>query len=205
MLGDELKSKREARGLAVTKLAQLSGVSRQHIYAIEANQNNQPNTSTLNKLARGLSGWRDEQPDDAEAAVIFRELQEAAGYPVEQIQTVDGEIYASPVPAAIAGPMQNILENWSRCGQSERDVVAKLLKVASELGAGPPDTMGQNGPLDSVEQNQTDSSENKQQTLLALYLDWLMAQQRRIGQMTDAPVHRVPPRPRELALAGAYR
>lgn len=170
MLGKELRRLRTERGLPMLRLSRLSGVSRPHLYAIESGQNERPYTDTLNKLARGLSSWRNGQPDDTEAASVFRELQEAAGYPVEQV-AVPGEAVANPVPEPLAGPMMGILDRWTRWGRTDRELVVRLLSMASQVGEDNPDNMVHSGSLDDLEQNQTLSPRNKQQTVLALYLD----------------------------------
>lgn len=202
MLGDELRKMRAARGLNPTTLARLSGISRTHLYAIERGENDHPYADTLIKLARGLASWRDDTPDEKEAAAIFRELQEAAGYPRDQIEPEDGETVATPVPRALAGPMLAILDSWARWGNSEREVAVRLLEAAAELGTRRPDTLEHSEPLDGVEQNQTDSSPKKQQQLLALYLDWLTMGRPRIGHSTDGHAHRVASCPGHRPLVG---
>lgn len=170
MLGKELRRLRTERGLPMLRLSRLSGVSRPHLYAIESGQNERPYTDTLNKLARGLSSWRSGEPDESEAASIFRELQEAAGYPVDQL-AISGDVAASPIPQPLAGPMLGILDGWPRWGETDRQIVVKLLSMASKVGEAGSDSLEHSESLDEMEQNQTDSSENKQQKLLALYLD----------------------------------
>lgn len=168
MVGSELRRLRAQRGMTPTELARASDISRARIYKIEADEGGRPNTDTLFKLANGLSTWRTGEADADECADIFRQLQIGAGYPVDQIEAAHRQGTALPVPHALAGPMQDILANWSHWGNSEREVVGHLLRAAAELGANRPDTMVHNGSQDGMVQNQTYLQGKSQQKLLAL-------------------------------------
>lgn len=185
-----------------TELARRSDISRARIYKIEADEGGRPNTDTLFKLANGLSTWRSGETDAHECAEIFRQLQLGAGYPVDQVPTAHEQGTAVPVPPALAGPMEDILARWSDWGNSERAAVAHLLKAAAELGINRPDSLVHSDPSDNVEQNQTVSPRNKQQKLLALYLDKAWLALRSIGHLTDTDAHRVPGCPGGLLAVG---
>lgn len=150
MLGEELRGLRLERGLNPADLHRLSGVSRQHIYAIEGGQNTQPYPKTLLKLASGLSAWRGGKPDPDECADVFHRLQVAAGYPVDAPQvTPDGETVATPIPQPLAESILEILENWPRWSQPERDTAARLLDVASDIGRPDSPTVAHEDPSQS--------------------------------------------------------
>lgn len=186
MLGDELKRLREDRGLAMAKLAQLSGLSRQHLYAIESGQSSQPNTSTLIKLARGLASWRGGEPDQMECGEVFRTLERAAGYPVsaaDSSQLASGETESTPIPEPLARSLLQIVENWPRWGQTEREHAAQLLDVVSHFGRGE----------DTMTSDDSRTPEMKHSKYLALYLDCLAVDPLRTAH---API-------RKLAFAGA--
>lgn len=179
MLGDELRKMRVARGMNPTTLSRLSGISRTHLYAIERGENDHPYADTLNKLARGLASWRSEGPDESEAAAIFRELQEAAGYPVEAMPT-EAERHGSPcIPDSLAEPLRQLIGNWYRWGQTERELAAQLVGVAANIGRHQSDTVVHNGPTDDLDQNTTTSVRKSRQKHLALSLDkprWPLAE-----------------------------
>lgn len=148
MVGKELERLREERGLSPTALARLSQVSRARIYAIEDGAGGHPTLDTLHKLAQGLSAWRDGTPDASEFAELFRWLVTAAGYPV-QAAAPDGATITTPVPEPLAESIMEILENWPRWSQLERETAARLLDVASDIGRSDPPTVAHDDSSDS--------------------------------------------------------
>lgn len=178
MLSDEMKRVRTERGLGMTKVAQRSGLSRAHLYALENGQRERPYVDTLIKLAKGLAIWRDGEPDDADWGNIFRSLERASGYPGETAEEVGS------VPAELEGRLRQISENWGRLGGQERSVVDQLLRMASSFCPSPEATVV---PVDSR------TTEMKHSNNFALYLDRMGPDPSRVA---PAPV-------RELAFAGA--
>lgn len=178
MLAEEIKRIREERGLGMTKIAQRSGLSRSHLYALEAGRNESPYVDTLIKLSKGMAIWQDGEPNDADWGELFRRLERAAGYPVDTSEN------GGSVPSDLDEQLRRISENWNRLGGQERSVVNQLLKMASSFCPSAEDTVGHGG---------LPRRKDGQQNSLALYLDWPQGDPLRTAH---API-------RELAFAGA--
>lgn len=151
-LGGRLRALREDLGLTQSEIAQRLGLTDGGYGHFERGRR-LPSAAELPWLANGFR-------------VSVEELLARLGF-VDQVP-ISGATSASPVPQPLAGPMIGILNGWSHWGQLDRQLVVKLLRMASKVGDSDPDTMEQSGSLDDVEQNQTLSSRNKQQTVLAL-------------------------------------
>lgn len=183
MVGKELRRLRGERDLSPTELARLSQVSRARIYAIEDGTGGHPTLDTLHKLAQGLSAWRDSTPDPPEFAEVFRCLVTAAGYPV-QAAAPDGEATTTPIPEPLAASILEIVENWARWSQLERETATRLLDVASDIGRPDADTVGHDGDPGLL---------MKRKTNLALYLDWPLRTSPDALRIDRAPIRELVP------------